>query len=167
MIIDVHTHLARYAGTRFARMKMEGVRDALLKEMKESGVEMAFLLAGLPEHAAQTTKDYTPATAETVALIEGIPQLRVLGAADMHAGKRDMDELDEYLRERLIIGIKLYPGYQPIYPNDRRCHPIYRLALKYNVPVLFHSGDTFHPQSYLKYAHPLNLDDVAVDFPDL
>lgn len=168
MIIDVHVHLVRYAGTRFARMKMSQVRDALLKEMEASGVDMAFILAGLPEHAAPDSKDFCPETAETLALVKGINTLKVLGTIDvLRYRKRDLDELDEYLRKRLVIGIKLYPGYQPVYPSDKRCHPIYRLAVKHDVPVLFHSGDTFDPESRLKYAHPLNLDDVAVDFPDL
>jgi predicted TIM-barrel fold metal-dependent hydrolase len=31
---------------------------------------------------------------------------------------------------------------------------------------MFHTGDTYSPQAKLKYAHPLGVDDVAVDHPD-
>lgn len=146
---------------------MEGIRDALLREMKANGVDMAFVLSGLPAHAAQRT-NHCPATRETIRLVKGIRALKVLGAVDALAyTKKNLDELDEYLRKRFVVGIKLYPGYQPFYPSDKRCHPIYQLAVKHDVPVLFHSGDTFDSHARLKYAHPFNIDDVAVDFPDL
>ena len=31
---------------------------------------------------------------------------------------------------------------------------------------MFHTGDTYSPLAKLKYAHPLGVDDVAVDHPD-
>lgn len=43
----------------------------------------------------------------------------------------------------------------------------YALALEFDVPVMIHTGDTYAKSAKLRYAHPLNVDDVAVDFPDL
>ena len=34
-------------------------------------------------------------------------------------------------------------------------------------PVMIHTGDAFSNKAKIKYAHPLNIDDVAVDNPDL
>ena len=34
-------------------------------------------------------------------------------------------------------------------------------------PVMIHTGDTYSPKGKLKYAHPLHVDEVAVDFPDV
>jgi predicted TIM-barrel fold metal-dependent hydrolase len=44
--------------------------------------------------------------------------------------------------------------------------PYYHLAAKYRVPVIFHTGDIWSHYGRLKYAHPLPIDDVAVDFPE-
>jgi len=44
---------------------------------------------------------------------------------------------------------------------------IYDLAMEFNVPVMIHTGDTFNPKGKLRFAHPLNVDDVAVDNPGL
>jgi predicted TIM-barrel fold metal-dependent hydrolase len=35
------------------------------------------------------------------------------------------------------------------------------------VPFVFHTGDTFSPYAKLRYAHPLLVDDVAVNHPDV
>lgn len=64
-------------------------------------------------------------------------------------------------------GLKLYPSYQFIYPNDRRLYPIYSLAVELRWPVVFHTGSSVFQGSRLKYALPEHIDDVAVDFPDL
>ena len=39
------------------------------------------------------------------------------------------------------------------------------MALEYDVPVMFHSGDTYAPTGKVKYSHPLQIDDLAVDYP--
>jgi predicted TIM-barrel fold metal-dependent hydrolase len=33
------------------------------------------------------------------------------------------------------------------------------------LPFFFHTGDTYSPYAKLKFAHPLTVDEVAVDFP--
>ena len=35
------------------------------------------------------------------------------------------------------------------------------------MPVFFHTGDTYSPEAKLKFAHPLGVDEVAVDHPDV
>jgi predicted TIM-barrel fold metal-dependent hydrolase len=32
--------------------------------------------------------------------------------------------------------------------------------------VIFHTGDTYSPVAKVKFAHPLQVDELAVDFPD-
>ena len=44
---------------------------------------------------------------------------------------------------------------------------VYELAAEFSVPVMIHTGDTFDPKGKVKYAHPLEVDEVAVDFPDV
>ena len=68
-------------------------------------------------------------------------------------------------RREAVVALKGYLGYlhfEPAHPNYRR---YYELAAKYDVPVMFHTGDTYSPRAKLKYAHPLGVDEVAVDHP--
>jgi uncharacterized protein len=61
--------------------------------------------------------------------------------------------------------IKVYLGYAHRYAADPAYQPLYRIAQKYDVPVVFHTGDTYTKTGKLKYADPLTIDEVAVDFP--
>ncbi len=76
-------------------------------------------------------------------------------------------EFEHYLRQPQSLGIKLYPGYNAVYVNDRRHWPLFDLARAYHVPVVIHTGDTARPSGLLKYSHPLTVDEAAVNFPDL
>jgi predicted TIM-barrel fold metal-dependent hydrolase len=62
-------------------------------------------------------------------------------------------------------GLKLHPA-AGFFPHDRRFHPLYRKCTDLKIPVLFHSGPIIYPLRSLP-AHPIYLDDVAADFPDL
>jgi predicted TIM-barrel fold metal-dependent hydrolase len=76
-------------------------------------------------------------------------------------------ELRDYVQTGKVRGLKLYPGYQPFYPNDPKWTPAYEFAAEQKIPVMIHTGDTYTPKGKLKYAHPLHVDEAAVDFPDV
>lgn len=76
-------------------------------------------------------------------------------------------EFEFYLKQPQSLGIKLYPGYNTVYVNDRRHWPLFELARSYHVPVVIHTGDTANSMGLLKYSHPLTVDEAAVDFPDI
>jgi predicted TIM-barrel fold metal-dependent hydrolase len=61
--------------------------------------------------------------------------------------------------------VKLWPP-AGFYPTDDACAPLYRTALELNVPVIFHVGFAPYP-FFSRYAHPIYVDSVAVDYPDL
>lgn len=67
--------------------------------------------------------------------------------------------------ENSTVGLKIYTGYQPYLATDKKYRDFYKLAQKYDVPVVFHMGDTANSMGKLKYSQPLIIDEVAVDFP--
>lgn len=75
--------------------------------------------------------------------------------------------VEKHLQEPQCVGIKLYPGYTPLYVSDPIYTPCYRLAAKYHKPVAIHTGDTATGNALIKYSHPLTVDDVAVAHPDV
>lgn len=62
-------------------------------------------------------------------------------------------------------GLKLHPtaGY---YPYDEVVYPFYEKCMEYEIPVLFHTGSQPAPMKF-RFSQPINVDDVAADFPDL
>ncbi|KFZ26530.1 MAG: Amidohydrolase [Candidatus Izimaplasma bacterium HR2] len=65
------------------------------------------------------------------------------------------------------VGIKIYAGYYYYHVYDKIYKPLYELARKHNLPVVIHSGDTFSTKGLLKYAHPLEVDKLAFQYPDV
>jgi hypothetical protein len=42
-----------------------------------------------------------------------------------------------------------------------------RAGREFDVPVMIHTGDTYDPKGKVKYSHPIEVDEVAVDFRDV
>jgi hypothetical protein len=168
MIIDTHVHIGRLHDSPYEKMTHEEVRDVLVREMKRVGVAHAIVL---PFFTKKSGASVETSLTHTLELVEGHPMLHAIGTLDMIAySKKDLQFLEQLLKAKTISGIKLYPGYQHIYPTDTRCFPIYALCEKYSVPVIFHSGDTLSMPgrvAKVKYSHPLHLDEVATDHPKL
>jgi predicted TIM-barrel fold metal-dependent hydrolase len=89
---------------------------------------------------------------------------------------RGTDAVDE--ARRLIQagarGFKLHPPLQEFHANDRAAYPFYEVVNEARLPVVIHTGHsgigTGMPGGggvRLKYGHPMDVDDVAVDFPDM
>jgi predicted TIM-barrel fold metal-dependent hydrolase len=80
-------------------------------------------------------------------------------------GDVDVARLEEGLKDGKFGCIKIYLGYVHKWAYDPAYEPVYKLAQKYGVPVVFHTGDTYSATAKLKYADPLTIDEVAVDHP--
>jgi predicted TIM-barrel fold metal-dependent hydrolase len=73
-----------------------------------------------------------------------------------------------------IRGFKFHPSAQRFYPNDDAVYPLYEVIAEHQLIALFHTGHTGVGANTrggggirLKYANPMYIDDVAVDFPDM
>ena len=81
--------------------------------------------------------------------------------------KSNLPLIEENLKRRECVGVKLYPGYLHFYVSDDDLKPIYNLAAKYDKPVAIHTGLTAMTNAYLKYSHPLVIDEAAAKFPNV
>ncbi|MCZ7568156.1 MAG: amidohydrolase family protein [Ardenticatenaceae bacterium] len=87
----------------------------------------------------------------------------------------DADQRMEYILGQLAIKVvKIHPPHQLVHANAYRDRggietlaTIYATAQAYHVPVMIHTGTSVFPGARNKYADPMALDDVALDFPDL
>ncbi len=62
-------------------------------------------------------------------------------------------------------GLKLHPT-TGFFPNDESVYPLYDLCQTHDIPVLTHTGQIISPLRS-KYANPIHVDDVMIDFPKL
>lgn len=158
MIIDCHVHLNRYWEEQ-PEMLAERLIE-LERQMKRNRIDIALVLSSCISNPARPSID------EIVEATKEKKHLWVVAGISYFAlDNFDWTGLRKHLQDGYVRGIKLYPGYEPYFPDDRKLRVVYELAEEFDVPVMIHCGDTFSPKGRLKYAHPLNVDEVAVDFP--
>ena len=95
-------------------------------------------------------------------------------SVDPMRGKAAVDEAKRLIAAGGIRGFKLHPPLQQFHPNDKLAYPFYEVINEAKLPVIFHTGHsgigTGQPGGggvRLKYGNPMDIDDVAVDFPDM
>ncbi|MDH4067723.1 MAG: amidohydrolase family protein [Dehalococcoidia bacterium] len=101
-------------------------------------------------------------------LLEAYPD-RFIGFAgfDPNNGAQAVQEI-EYAVENLgFSGIKSVPSTLELDINDKAFYPCYKKAEELGIPILVHTGSVIIKGCRVKYVHPLMIDDVAFDFPDL
>jgi len=155
-IIDNHVHLSTYP-------KSKAKIEELEKSMAENGIDAALALATyFPRKTGSITNE------QILSLTEDYNNILVFGSLDAENDLREgVAELERLLVEDRIVGIKLYPGYQFIYPNDEKLDAVYELATRFGVPVMFHSGLAYKSPGGIRFSRPIYFDDVAGKFPEL
>lgn len=160
MIIDCHTHINNYHEEKVVSINES--LQLLVDNMLQNKVDYALVLS------SYKVNEHRPSTQKVVEAVKGFDNLGVVaGISYLHYNHWDIRQIGEYLEQGLIKGLKFYPGYEPFYPNNDRLRVWYEMAIEYDVPCMFHSGDTYAPKGKIKYSHPIHHDDLAVDYPDL
>lgn len=160
MIIDVHTHLNNYKEE--IEISLTGCLENLQASMKRNNVDCALVLT------SYMVNKNRPSISEVIKATRDLGNIHVVaGISYLNFKEKDLREITEYLEDGLVKGLKLYPGYEPFYPHDSRLQIVYDMATEYDVPVMFHSGDTYSSKAKVRFSHPLHIDDVAVDNPEM
>ncbi|MDE6595430.1 MAG: amidohydrolase [Oscillospiraceae bacterium] len=128
-IFDFHMHLP----TNFPTI--EEKKKALLAEMKRNGVSKGVAIS---DSAIESEIGSLRECAETFSDTDNI--FVVGGISPFFDYEKQLALLEKFISEKKVSGIKIYCGHEPIYLDDEKLKPVYRIAEKYGVPVLFHSG---------------------------
>lgn len=165
-IIDAHmhfSHIEEFKRTAAEKSSVDYSLSGILKEYAENGVVLGIGM-GLTETQQDAFPDAEAITPMGLDLTEELPPQLVccLGINPFKLDEAAVARLEEDLQKPHVVGLKIYLGYYPFYAYDSVYDPVYALAAKYQVPVVFHTGDTYSERGLLKYSHPLTLDEVAV-----
>ncbi len=185
-IIDTHVHIAPWEQLLpdTATLMKTGREDfetayiichdphRLIDEMDQSGIEKLVMInyvtpevVGFTEEANEFSSRMAKPFPDRLIPFGGIDPRRVPDVAA---------EMDQLLGNLGLRGIKLHPPHQFFRANDylngddlRGLAIIYEKCIEYGVPVMVHTGTSVFPRARNKFANPMDLDDVIVDFPDL
>jgi uncharacterized protein len=167
-IIDCHTHLNIYNEINKTEEKILSLQerlDILLETMENNNIVYSLLLSSYKVDVNR------PSTAQIIDIVDKNGIKNKIGVVagytiDNHT-QEDLKNYRQWLKDDIIKGIKLYCGYEHHYPYDERYQIVYDMCIEFGCPLMIHTGDAFSHRAKRKYAHPLNVDDVAVDNPEL
>ena len=159
-IIDCHVHLNHYEGTKY--LPLEERTEMLLRTMEAGKVDHSIILSSYKVNPDR------PSTEQLIEVTKKHDNLSIVAgfSIDGH-NDDDFQNCRRWLQDGLIKGMKLYCGYEHYYPYDKRYQRVYDLCIEFGVPVMIHTGDTFSSKGKLRFSHPLNIDEIAVDNPEL
>ncbi|MDG5789933.1 TatD family hydrolase [Evansella sp. AB-P1] len=171
-IIDAHVHLSHIHSFHHTAKNLSHVDYSvrgLKKEMDENNIVLSIGMGLREIEGGGGFPDDKPPTPMGLDLVktEEPNIVYCAGVNPYRLGTTELLHLEKELLKPDVVGIKIYLGYYPFYAYDKVYEPVYELAKAYQVPVVFHTGDTYSERGLLKYSHPLTLDEVAVFHRDV
>jgi hypothetical protein len=125
-----------------------------IAQIDEAGVEWGVIEGGSHE--------------ETAKLIAKYPK-RFLGTARVNPndGMKAVRELERAVKELGMKCVYASTFRVGLPANDKRWYPIYAKAAELGIPVFIYSTMTYRTDVPMDIGHPRNVDEVAMDFPEL
>jgi predicted TIM-barrel fold metal-dependent hydrolase len=158
MIVDAHIHLPEVSDKR----TYEQALAITLADLKKDNIDYAILIP-----------DNTPGSSigdldTCLELVKNEPRLFLMGTMDVEChGEEWVTKLEKLIIQRRIVGMKIFPGHDPIYPTDDRLSPLYELCQTHTTPMVIHTGwNVEHPEA-AKYNDPKYIVQIALKYPDL
>jgi len=137
-------------------------KERVLRELKKSNVDYAIVIP-----------DNTPVSEigsldSVLDLVKNDSNLFVMGTIDIQRDNEpQVRKLDLLFQKKRIVAVKIFPGHDPIYPTDKRLTPVYELCMKYDLPIVIHTGANARDSEPAKYNDPKRIIVVAKRFPTL
>ncbi|MGA9840231.1 MAG: amidohydrolase family protein [Thermoplasmata archaeon] len=144
--------------------------STFLEYLDRCGVERAVLV----NYVAPEVIGYTEKSNDFVSEYARTDPERLIAVGGIRPDHPDPDREIARLATALgIRGIKLHPPHQLFRPNAYvdgelpALRAIYAACERHGLPVIIHTGTSVFPRARNKFADPILVEDVALDFPDL
>ncbi len=140
-----------------------------IKYLDRVGVEKAALI----NYVSPDVMGFTDQVNDWVAQYARHAPDRLIPCGSVHPRfTKDCGAEVDRLADLGIRMLKVHPPHQLVYPNQYRDDlpqqaQIYERAQALGLPVMFHTGTSVFPRARNKFAQPIFVDDLLVDFPKL
>jgi len=180
-VTDCHVHINPFWQMRPDALALLGHRDpatarlvrepkAFLEYLDRAGVERAVLVNYVSPEVIGYTEE-TNAFASDYAKADPRRLLATGGIRPDHADPAT--EVRHLARDLGLRALKLHPPHQLFRPNAYvdgslpGLAEIYGACEREKLPVIFHTGTSIFPRARNRFADPLFVEDVALDYPKL
>lgn len=139
--------------------------DKLVGRMDRDGINATVLLVMDNADIPGFTSDRLLRVNENCARAAAKHPGRLIALAGIDPRRSDAPALfRRCLTDFKMSGLKWHPD-NGFYPNGKEAYALLEVAAEFGVPLVTHCG--LLARSRAKYTHPIHLDDVALDFPNV
>jgi predicted TIM-barrel fold metal-dependent hydrolase len=136
----------------------------LYTDMASAGVDHAVV------HAEYETGDPADALNEAVGKLVADDPAHFSGfgtiSMERFSIRRALDQL-QHIKDLGLVGMGCQPSFAGMAIDDRRMYPIFARAAELGLPVAVHTGINYTMHQPIANDHPLQVDQVACDIPDV
>ena len=105
---------------------------------------------------------------DTVAALAARYPDKVIGFRSVHPDDPNViDEMERCVHDLGLRGVKLGPNYQNFEPLGEPAKRVYGYAQRHKLPIVFHQGPSPMRDAPIRYAHPLILAEIDINFPNI
>ena len=183
-VTDVHIHIQPWKDLKpgpLAAMRVgkEAHWDFLMQLMEDPKLLLGILdksgvwRVGLVNYVSPDVMGFTDSTNTFVAKYAAANPERLMPYGGVHPrhSKNPSADVDRLVRMGIRL-LKIHPSHM-LFPANAYTDGLDGLATVYKqceargLPVMVHTGTSIFPGARSKWGNPMELDDVAIDFPDL
>ena len=146
--------------------------EEVIQEFTDAGVEAVLVALDL-----ETTTGTPPCTNEYVKEMQNRHPERIIhswAAVDPFKGEIAIQQARKAINELGMLGFHFHPIMNHFSVDDRQFYPLFEVINELKVPVMIDVGTTGMGAGMpgglgakIRHAHPLAIDELAADFPDL
>ncbi len=159
MIIDSHTHF-------IVDKKKEGsfakIKDELMLNIDKLGIKYSIVI---PDNVSGSECADLNTVVEMTKDEKRLYMLGTLAVSDIN--RQTLSKINILFKNKIIRGFKIFPGHDPVYPTDKRWIPVFKLCLRYNFPLVVHTGINPGDKKCARYNDPKHIVKVAQKYPKL
>ena len=158
MKIDCHLHLPTFDGLE----SLEAKKNKLLIDLKTNNIDRAIVI---PDHIKGSSIGDLD---DCINLFKDQPNIYLMGTLNILKDDESIIlKLDNLFQTNIIKAIKIFPGHDPHYPNDTRLNKVFDLCIKYDAPLVIHTGWNVGDSDVAKYNDPKYIVEVAKKYQNL
>lgn len=139
--------------------------EEIVTSMKENGMLRGVIVC----RDTETTMGYKSNNEEMTPFIQQYPDLFIgFAGIDPLKGMVAVRALEHLVKDDGFQGAAIEPFYCGLRPDDALNYPIYAKCCELGVPIVITTGmSPGTPRTYIQNTHPMYIDKVANDFPEL
>ena len=159
-IIDAHVHISLYNDHA---TDLASSLQQLVESMKKLGISHAIVIPDNVEGLSTIA-----GLEDARKLLAGKTNFFLLGSPNiLKNGTTELSHFRDYIEQKIICGLKFFPGHEAFYPTDERLSPYYELCEQTNTPIIFHTGENSGDSECAQYNDPKYIVEIAKRYPRL